>query len=116
MPLKPLEVLKKGLKTLCDQVKAKKSQLWTQLAEGNSISSQEEKWLDAEADLVKEARLVDILENASDYERGIERLDDGQKGLLTKLRQAAGDLSKVVGKKRKRVCVFSCRFSLPGNN
>jgi len=41
--LKPLEVLKKGLKTLQDQVKARKDRLQAWLAERKSISSQDER-------------------------------------------------------------------------
>ena len=39
MPLKPLEVLKKGLKILQDQVEAKKEKLQAQLHAQKSISS-----------------------------------------------------------------------------
>ena len=101
MPLRPLEVLKKGLKTLQAQVKAKKEKLQAQLHEKKSISSLEEKWLDNEANLVDEERVLEALETASDYERGLERLDEAQKGVVRRLREVAGDLSKVVGKKRK---------------
>ena len=54
MPLKPLEVLKKGLNVLQNCIKAKKEKLQSQLAEKKSISSQEERWLDQEANLVDE--------------------------------------------------------------
>ncbi|KAF8230396.1 hypothetical protein L208DRAFT_1400622 [Tricholoma matsutake] len=101
MPLKPLEVLKKGLKILQDQVKAKKEKLQAQLHAKKSISSLDENWLDNEANLVDEQRVLDALENASDYERGCERLDETQKGVVRRLREVAGDLSKAVGKKRK---------------
>ncbi|KAF8219758.1 hypothetical protein L208DRAFT_1417721 [Tricholoma matsutake] len=101
MPLKPLEVLKKGLKILQDQVKAKKEKLQAQLHVKKSISSLDENWLDNEANLVDEQRVLDALENASDYERGCKRLDETQKGIVRRLREVAGDLSKAVGKKRK---------------
>ena len=45
---------------------------------------------------------MDILENASDYDRGLEELNDEQKGVVMMLRKVAGDLSKVAGNKRKR--------------
>lgn len=48
-----------------------------------------------------EQQVLEALENASDYERGVERLDGEQKGVLRKLCEAAGDLSKVVGSKQK---------------
>jgi hypothetical protein len=46
MALKPLEILKKGLKTLQKQVQPKKDQLLARLAEKKPISSQDEDWLD----------------------------------------------------------------------
>ncbi|KAF8229004.1 hypothetical protein L208DRAFT_1214064, partial [Tricholoma matsutake] len=102
MPLKPLEVLKKGLKILQDQVKAKKEKLQAQLHAKKSISSLDENWLDNEANLVDEQRVLDELENASDYKRGCKRLDETQKGVIRRLREVAGDLSKAVGRKWKR--------------
>jgi hypothetical protein len=49
--------------------------------------------------LIDEQQVVDVMEIASDYEQGFMGLDDGQKGVVRKLQEAAGDLSKVVGKK-----------------
>jgi len=69
MTLKALEVLKRGLKILQAQVKAKKEKLQAQLHERKSISSHDEKWLDNEANLVDEQQALDALENALDYER-----------------------------------------------
>jgi len=104
MPLKPLEVLRKGLKLLENQVNSRRTDLQTRLAEKKSISSQDEKWLDDDANLVNEQRVLDTLDKASDYERGLGRLDDKEKGIVRKLRELAGDLTKVVGQKRKRTC------------
>ena len=102
--LNPLDVLKKGLKTLRNQVKTKKERLQTQLAEGKSISLQEEKWLDREANFIDEDCVLEALEMASDYEQGLERLDEEQMGLVTKLRHAAGDIIKVAVSKCKCAC------------
>ncbi|KAG6903965.1 hypothetical protein DXG01_013601 [Tephrocybe rancida] len=102
MALKPLEVLKNGLKTLRNKVKAKKTKLEMLLAEQKSILSEDEAWLDHEGNLVDLEKVVDKLETASDYERGVERLDEEEKGVVKKLREAAGELAKVIGKKRKR--------------
>jgi predicted RNase H-like nuclease (RuvC/YqgF family) len=101
MPLRPLEVLKKGLKTLQAQVKAKKEKLQAQLHQKRSISSLDEEWLDNEANLVDEEQVLEALEKASDYERGLERLDEAQKGVVRRLWELAGDLSKLIGKKQK---------------
>jgi hypothetical protein len=89
MALKPLEVLKKGLKVLKNRVKVRKETLQAQLAARKSISSQDESWLDHDADLVDEQQALEVLEDASDYERGFERLDEAQKGAVRNLREAA---------------------------
>jgi len=107
MALKPLEVLKKGLNILKNQVKARKETLQARLAARQSISSQDEIWLDHNVNLVDEQQVLTALEDASDYERGFERLDDAQKGVVQRLREAAGDLAKVVGSKRKRMCILA---------
>jgi hypothetical protein len=85
MTLKPLEVLKKGLKLLQKQVKTRKDKLQAQLAEKKTISPQDEEWLDQDANLVDEQKLLDDLEKASDYERGLDRLDKGQKTIVRRL-------------------------------
>ena len=107
MALKQLEVLQKGLQILKNRVKAKKEALQTQLAEKKSISSQDEQWLDHNANLVDEQQVLKVMENASDYEQGFVGLDDEQKGIVRKLLEAAGDLGRVVGKKRKCMSIFS---------
>ncbi|OJA11230.1 hypothetical protein AZE42_13240 [Rhizopogon vesiculosus] len=94
MALKPLDVLN-------NRVKVRKETLQAQLAARKSISSQDESWLDHDANLVDEQQALEVLEDASDYERGFERLDEAQKGAVRSLRQAADDLGKVVGSKRK---------------
>ena len=84
----------------------KKDQLQAQLAERKSISSQDKNWLDQEANFVDEEQIMSVLEEASDHERGLEGLNDAQKGVVRRLREAAGDIAKVVGKKQKRVCSY----------
>jgi len=85
MAMKPLDILEKGLKILQNQVKTKKEKLEARLAEKKSISLQDEKWLDHDANLVDEQLVLEALENASDYERGLERLDGGQKSVVRRL-------------------------------
>ena len=43
--------------------------------------------------------VLDALENASDYERGVEKLDDNGKVIFTRLRELAGDLLPKASKK-----------------
>jgi hypothetical protein len=85
MALKPLEILKKGLKALQKKVQSKKDQLQAHLTEKQSISSQDGDWLNHEANLVDEHWIIDALECTSDYEKGLERLNKMDKGVVKKL-------------------------------
>jgi hypothetical protein len=58
--------------------------------------------LDHKANTVDKQCIIDKLEAASDYERGLARLDDTGKAIVKKLREWAGDLVQVAGNKRKR--------------
>jgi len=110
MALKPLQVdvLRKGLEVLTIRTKSRKDALQAQLAEQKSISPEDEQWLDFDANLVDEQRVLETLEDASDYEEGFTRLGDEQKEIVRKLHEAAGDLSKAIGKKRQRASsIFS---------
>jgi len=101
MTLKSLDVLKKGLSKITQSFKVRKDKLNAKLAWKGSISSSDEYWLDHKANTVDEQRVIEILEAASDYERGVERLDKSGKAIVKKLREWAGDLAKVAGEKRK---------------
>lgn len=101
MVLKPLDVLRKGLEVITNCVKSRKDVLQARLAERKSISSEDEQWLDHDANLVDEQRILEALENSPNYEEGLARLDGTQMGIVKKLCEAAGDLSKAVEKKRK---------------
>ena len=58
--------------------------------------------------------VLDTLERASNYKRGLERLDDAEKGVVRNLWEVAGDLSKLVlvGNKQKRTCMFAIPESI----
>lgn len=103
MPLKPLEILKKGLSKFTKTIKARRDDLNTKLSRKETISSADEQWLDHDANVIDEERVLETLEAASDYERGLERLDEKGKEIVKKLREWAGDLAKVAGKKRARM-------------
>jgi len=60
MALKLLEVLWKGLKTLSDHIKIKKKALQAQVAECQSILSQDEQWLDHDINLVDKQQVLEI--------------------------------------------------------
>jgi hypothetical protein len=97
----PLEVLRKGLAVLENQIKVKHSKLTALVSTGKSISSDDEEWLDNSGNTVDEVYAINTLENASDYERGYNGLEDKYKATVLRLRELAGDLIKVVDKKRK---------------
>lgn len=111
MALKPLDVLKKGLKLLQHRLKARQEEIQARLVEKKSISSQN---VDGKANLTHEQQVLDALEEASDYERGFGQLDEVQKAVIRNLQEVAGDLPKTAGKKRK--CTCSCNFHFPHNN
>ena len=102
MAPKPLEILRKGLNRFSKKIKGRKDTLTLKLSRKESISSADERWLDHEANTVEEERVLHDLEQASDYERGLERLDEDGKVIVKQLKEWAGDLMKVAGKKRKR--------------
>ena len=99
---KPLDILKKGLAKLKKKFKAKKEHLEAKLFRQESISSSDERWLDNEGNTVDEQRVIDTLESSSNYERGLENLDEPGKVIVKKLREWGGELAKAVGSKRKR--------------
>jgi hypothetical protein len=101
MAQKLLEILKKGLNNYPKKIKARKDTLTLKLSRKESISSADEQWLDLEANTVEEEHVLIDLEQASDYERGFERLDKDGKEIVKKLKEWAGDIMKVAGKKRK---------------
>lgn len=105
MGKKPLEVLKAGLARLKETIKTRKDALSTRLSNRERISEEDEHWLDNEANFVNEDAIVDLLDKASDYERGLERLDSQQKILLEKLKELGGGIKKAAGHKRKRMYI-----------
>ena len=72
----------------------------------------DEDWLDGEGNLVNEERVVQDLEEASDYERGLGRLDAEGRGIVQKLQVLGHGQSAAVGKKRKckKLHTFSSQF------
>ena len=80
---KPLEILKKGLNNFSKKIKARKDTLTLKLLRKETISSADEQWLDHEANTVEEERILLDLEQASDYERGFERLNEDGKAIVS---------------------------------
>ena len=104
----PIATLKKGLAEFSKKVKAHKDKLTDMLAKNEKISDDDEHWLDHEANMVDEQRVLNILETASesDYKKELGRLDANSKGIVNKLREWAGD--KVAGQKHQREDPLLC--------
>ncbi|KAF8223876.1 hypothetical protein L208DRAFT_1191219, partial [Tricholoma matsutake] len=89
MAPKPLEILKIGLAKFSKKIKDHKNPLDAKLSQKETISSADEHWLDHEANTVDEQCIIDNLKAASDYERGLARLDDAGREIVKKLREWA---------------------------
>ncbi|KAJ7914017.1 hypothetical protein B0H13DRAFT_2325746 [Mycena leptocephala] len=74
-PHPALAILKKGLSNLKDSIKLRKDALEKKLKKAERISDADSAWLDDAANHVEEDAVLLKLENASDYERGLARLD-----------------------------------------
>ena len=106
MAKKPLNSLKKGLDVFKRQVQTKKAKL-EELQRKGKLSDADEKWLDHEGNIVDEQLLLNKLEATSDYNRAMERLDNTEKILVQKLQEFAGDVSRVIGTKRKGLWLYA---------
>jgi hypothetical protein len=83
---------------------ARRETLLTQLAAKTPIAPEDEEWLDQAGNAVDEIQALNLLKKASDYERGYDRLSDKLKAAVQRLREFAGDVVKISGKKRKHTC------------
>ena len=103
MALSSLNILKKGLEKLENAVKDRKQKLEASLAEKRAISTVDEQWLDNEANTVDEKCIINMLEDALDYERGVARLDNKVKAVVMKLKEWAGGIAhKIANASSKR--------------
>ncbi|KAG6832873.1 hypothetical protein H0H87_012806, partial [Tephrocybe sp. NHM501043] len=94
MSTKTLETLKAGLAKLKEQVKVCQGSFLKHLHEKKPILDVDEQWLDHEGNLVNEEKVLKVLENASDYEHGLERLNTQDKTLVEKLKEVGGGIVK----------------------
>ncbi|KAG5638030.1 hypothetical protein H0H81_002231 [Sphagnurus paluster] len=95
---KPLDTLKKGLQTLQKQVEAKAAKIHAKKA----LTESDEEWLDGLGNLVDEVRVIQVLEDASDYERGFGELNTEDRNIVQNLLKLGGGIRSVAGKKRKQ--------------
>ena len=98
----PLDLLKKGLHTLRNQVQERKTRIKSDQKASKVLSESDEDWLDGEGNLVNEEQVVQDLEEASDYEKGLGRLDAEGRGIVQRLQVLGGGHRTAVGKKRRR--------------
>ena len=87
--------LQGGLSKLKETVKKQKESLLSQVQEQQKISEDED-WLNQEANFVDEEALVDMLENASDYVHTVSKLDPKQKPLLESLIELGSGIKDVI--------------------
>jgi chaperonin cofactor prefoldin len=106
-----LDVLKSGLVKLKNHAKARKDGLLARLHRKEKISTEKGEWLDNAANPVDEEVIINLLDKASDYERGLERLNSQQKSLIDKLKELGGGVKKATlpGNKRKSKGLFFLR-------
>jgi hypothetical protein len=92
-----------GLQIIQSQVQDRKLRLMTDMRAGKELTESEEEWLDHAGNLVDEERIVELLKNASDYQKAFECLNKEDKGVVERL-QALGSKGKaVISKKRRRM-------------
>ncbi|KAF8495834.1 hypothetical protein JB92DRAFT_3126391 [Gautieria morchelliformis] len=107
--MRAIETLKKGLTKLRNQIRDRKTRLLDVLKASQPISDSDQEWLYNAGNLVDEERVVDALDHASDYERGLERLNSHDKSVVEKLNNLArsGEKSCAPSKKRKRMAFLT---------
>ncbi|KAG6842194.1 hypothetical protein C0991_000164 [Blastosporella zonata] len=114
MPTKALKTLKAGLANLLKQTKARQELILKALNDKKPVSDADEHWLDHEGNHVDEEKVLETLENASNYKRRLERLDSGEKQLVKRLSNlATGIEKKLAGNKRK--CPENHKIVPPGD-
>ena len=96
-----IDVLRRGLKTLDNQHKARKEKLLAELKAGRPISEGDQDWLDGAANLVDEARIIEMLESAADYESAAYALNTRDRAVFDELMKMGSGTCGEHGTKRK---------------
>ncbi|KAI6017368.1 hypothetical protein BKA83DRAFT_4465217 [Pisolithus microcarpus] len=107
--MKLFSILKRGLTKLRDQIQSRKAKLIAELKAGQPISEVDEVWLDDDGNLVDEEQVVETLDNASDYDWGVERLNSQDKGIVQKLQRLGGGDAPSRKHKHKDLEIFVVR-------
>jgi hypothetical protein len=101
MTLKLLDILRKGLKSLQNEVKAKRDHLLARLADQKFINLSEEHWLDDDANFVNEEQIPEALEKASEYEMGCCKAGRQGEGHHDEAEEVCRGLQVVTGDEQK---------------
>lgn len=98
-----INILKQGLTKLHNQNQERKARLTAKFQAGQSISEIDQEWLGGNGNLVNEEWVVGTLDNVSDYEQGLARLNSHDKTVADKLQKVAegGGKSDAPSKKQK---------------
>ncbi|KAH0825866.1 hypothetical protein J3R83DRAFT_7789, partial [Lanmaoa asiatica] len=97
---------------LCEQVRERKARLTSILRAGGSILDNDQEWLDGEGNLIDEERVVEVLDDAFDYECGLQRLGPEGKIVVQQLEKlVGGGKSDDPSKKQKcrHIFLFQCQ-------
>ena len=78
----PFSILRKGLNTLKYRVQTCKIDLEAKLRPKEKSMDADEEWLDNDGNVIDEQHILETLETASNYERGVERLNNMGKGIV----------------------------------
>jgi predicted RNase H-like nuclease (RuvC/YqgF family) len=97
-----LEVLEKGLSALKDEINPRKEDILNRKRKQISVCSDDEQWLDGEANLIDEERVIERLQCALDYKKELKLLDNAGKMIVERLRSYAGDMVVAV----TRMCIL----------
>ena len=100
---KPLDILKAGLQALWKLTETQKRKLEADLKANQSITASDEEWLDGAGNLVDKECVIDVLENASNYERGLERLNTTERAIVQNLQTLGTSDKATSSKKQKRM-------------
>lgn len=102
--LSPIDALRKGIKKLEDQHGERKKKLLATLKAKQTISEDDQDWLDGAANLVDEERVIEALESAADYESAVRTLNTRDQAIFETLTKLASGGGGGHGTKRKREC------------
>ena len=94
-------------------VEERRERLQEELKAKRKISDEDEAWLDGAGNLVDEERVVQLLKDSPDYEKGMEQLSKGDRDVVERLKALgdSGGAEGVVSKKWKRTALNSIHIS-----